>query len=314
MIENLVLEGGGVKVLAFCGALEELNKRVPLNDIKRIAGSSGGAIVAGVIACGYDPTELKELMTNKDFKDFKDDSWGIIRDIWRLFKRYGIYKGELFYEWYGEQLEKKTGNADITFKEVYEKYGKILVINGACLNRRQTHYYHHESNPNMPIRKAVLISMSIPLAFQAIKWQGDILVDGGTFENYPLGVFDIIGENGKVNLPNTRNGPALLGIKGGNKKTLGLKLITPAEQVGGGMVYSGNDRIGNIVEFITALINSFGSHIENLYIRPGYWERTVSINTGKIGTMQFVLSREEKDFLISEGRKGVEKFFSKNEN
>ncbi len=51
--ENLVFEGGGVKGLAFCGALEVLEEKDVMKNIKRLVGSSAGAITAGLLACGY---------------------------------------------------------------------------------------------------------------------------------------------------------------------------------------------------------------------------------------------------------------------
>lgn len=42
--ENLVFEGGGVKGLAFCGALKILEQKGIMANVKRLAGSSAGAI------------------------------------------------------------------------------------------------------------------------------------------------------------------------------------------------------------------------------------------------------------------------------
>ena len=42
---NLVFEGGGVKGIAYVGALEVLDQEGILKDIKRVAGTSAGAMV-----------------------------------------------------------------------------------------------------------------------------------------------------------------------------------------------------------------------------------------------------------------------------
>jgi len=47
---NLVFEGGGIKGIAYAGALEVLEKENILSDIKRVAGTSAGAITATLLA------------------------------------------------------------------------------------------------------------------------------------------------------------------------------------------------------------------------------------------------------------------------
>jgi NTE family protein len=44
--KNLVFEGGGVKGIAYVGALDVLESKGILNDIERIGGTSAGAINA----------------------------------------------------------------------------------------------------------------------------------------------------------------------------------------------------------------------------------------------------------------------------
>ena len=68
--ENLVFEGGGVKGLAFCGALKVLEERGIITDVKGLAGSSAGAITAGLLACGYTSDEILDELKPKDlFRD-----------------------------------------------------------------------------------------------------------------------------------------------------------------------------------------------------------------------------------------------------
>ena len=82
--ENLVFEGGGVKGLAFCGALQVLELKGIMPNIKRLAGSSAGAITAGLVACDFTADEILEEVGKKNFNDFKDDEFGLFRDVKRL--------------------------------------------------------------------------------------------------------------------------------------------------------------------------------------------------------------------------------------
>lgn len=60
-IENLVFQGGGPKGIVYPNAIAatlEYNK-ITLSEIKKVAGTSVGSIVAGLLAVGYNEIELK---------------------------------------------------------------------------------------------------------------------------------------------------------------------------------------------------------------------------------------------------------------
>jgi NTE family protein len=296
--ENLVFEGGGIKGLAFCGAIPILEQKGIMANVKHYAGSSAGAITAGLLACGHTSDEILKILQNKNFNDFKDDNFGAIRDVRRLMKQYGFYAGKEFHRWYGELLRNRTGHADITFQELLTRYGKELIVTGTCLNRRETHYYTVKRNPDMPICDAVRISMGLPLFFAAVEWEGDILVDGGVLNNYPVWIYD----GAYPGDPAGRSAEC-------NEKTLGLKLQTEqeVEETISGKHLS--NEITGIKDFALALTDCLGTQIEKLHIKPKDWERTIAINTRNIKTTQFDLSEKEKALLLDEGRKGAEKFF-----
>ena len=57
--KNLVFEGGGVKGIAYVGAMEILEKRGILQNIERVGGTSAGAINAVLLALNYSNIESK---------------------------------------------------------------------------------------------------------------------------------------------------------------------------------------------------------------------------------------------------------------
>jgi NTE family protein len=56
--KNLALEGGGVRGLAYAGALEVLEQKDILRNVERVAGSSAGAIAGLMISLGYDSIDV----------------------------------------------------------------------------------------------------------------------------------------------------------------------------------------------------------------------------------------------------------------
>ena len=293
--ENFVFQGGGMRGIAFGGAILFLEKYNLLSQIKRFAGSSAGAIVAGLLAVGCTGQKTTDILHNTRFHTFMDGRESPLyafSDAWRFLHEYGFFKGEVFEQWYGKVLEDITGDPNITFLQVYERYGKELVITGTCLNTCETHYYHYKEYPHMPVKTAVRISMGIPCIFTAFKEPGtdNLMVDGGILNNYPIWVFD-----GK-----TIGDPGVTDEEILKSKTLGFKLMTDQEKQDY-KLYHIEERIDGAMGFIKALINSMLIQIERGHIRAGYWPRTVCINTHNADSFNFDLPDETKQKLIQSG-------------
>ena len=83
---NLVFEGGGVKGIAYAGALEVLQEKGILPLIERVAGTSAGAITAALLAVGFTPAEIRSTLSQTDVAEFKDDSFFFLFNLiffWR---------------------------------------------------------------------------------------------------------------------------------------------------------------------------------------------------------------------------------------
>ena len=57
---GLVLSGGGAKGIAHVGVIRELEKKGIKPDY--IVGTSMGALIGGLYACGYSPNELDSII------------------------------------------------------------------------------------------------------------------------------------------------------------------------------------------------------------------------------------------------------------
>ncbi|MCB9246317.1 MAG: patatin-like phospholipase family protein [Flavobacteriales bacterium] len=195
-IENLVFQGGGVKGIAYAGAIQSLKNHDLLNDIRRVAGTSAGASTALLLSLHYSPAEIREIVANTNFSDF-EDHWNPLR----IPTHYGIYKGENLLNWLRDGISRKGLKADATFSD-FRKQGCLdLKVFATNLNKKTAVEFSYHATPKVQVAHAVRASMGAPLFFQA--WQfpdgnpdSDIYVDGGTVMNYPITAFD---ENGEVN-------------------------------------------------------------------------------------------------------------------
>jgi len=71
---DAVFEGGGVKGIGHIGALAYAES-IGIQWVN-VAGTSAGAIVAALVAAGYTSGEIKGIMDDLDFNQFRDE------DIW----------------------------------------------------------------------------------------------------------------------------------------------------------------------------------------------------------------------------------------
>jgi NTE family protein len=154
---NLVFEGGGVKGIAYVGAMKVLADKGILPSVKRVGGTSAGAINAALTALGYSNSDQLSILKKLDFNNFMDDSFGVTRDTKRLIEKYGWYRGDFFHERIGKKIEKKTGAEHATFRDLKEAGKPDLYLYGANLSTTFREVFSFEKTPTMRVADAVRI-------------------------------------------------------------------------------------------------------------------------------------------------------------
>jgi len=323
---NLVFEGGGVKGIAYIGAMQVLENRGILQHIQRVGGTSAGAINALLFALGYSIQEQKEILHSTDFNAFMDDSWGAIRDVRRLARDFGWHKGDFFNSWVGDRILGRLGNRHATFRDLQNANRPDLYVVGTNLSTGFAEFFSAERHPDMELATAVRISMSIPLFFAAVNHgpRGDVYVDGGVQLNYPVKLFDreryidlanepaavrrtpyYNEENARFQLDRPGHSPYVY-----NRQTLGLRLDRK-EDIG---LFRYDEPlegkpIKNFSDYARRLIGALMNAQENMHLHSDDWARTVYINTLDVGTTDFDVSDQTKQALIEEGIRGTESYF-----
>jgi len=318
---NLVFEGGGVKGVAYVGALESLGRRRILPAIRRVGGTSAGAINAALFALGYSNPETRELLRGLDFRSFLDGDWGVVRDTRRLLTRYGWYRGDAFHDWIATRVADKLGDRRATFSHLRAADRPDLYIYGANLNTGFGEIYSVEHTPGMQIADAVRISMSIPLYFAAMRNARDeVQVDGGVLSNYPVKLFDrlhyIDPEDWPLavrrtdyyerdNADRRRGSPYVY-----NRQTLGLrvdaKTVINAFRDG---VQPAARRIDDFFDYARALVGTALAAQENQHLHSDDWQRTLYIDSRGVGTLDFDIDQAGVDALLESGRAGAREYF-----
>lgn len=309
--EYLVFSGGSTKAISYCGVLpilEELDILYDKNNLKLkgIGGTSAGSIIALLLAIGYKPKEIHELLNDVDLhKLFRDDIW-LIKDAYNIVEFYGMCPGKYMLDFFGNLIKQKTGNEDYTFEDLYRDKKIKLVMVTSNINRSMS-VYMYAGNPikeysDIPLKIALRMSAGIPFIFEPYKYNNDYFVDGGLLDNYPIHIFD-----GKY--PGDPN--ARLNICEPNNKVLGVKILPNDETLN--YTLSPRCEINTIYDYVTSYVNAFLVENDRRIITPSFWKRTIPIMTPNYGIIKYDLSNKEKEELIELGKQSTIKYF-KNKN
>ncbi|GAB1855237.1 patatin-like phospholipase family protein [Flavobacteriaceae bacterium MHTCC 0001] len=188
---GLVLSGGGAKGLAHIGVLKVLDS---LNvKVDYVAGTSMGAIVGSLYACGYSGKALDSIFNDLDFDKILSD------DLPRASKAFDERNNS---ERYAitlpfDNFKLKLPSALSKGQNTYNLLSKLML-----------HVSHIDNFRDLPIpffciatnietgkpvqlesgnlAQAVMASGALPSLFQPVKIGEQILIDGGVVNNYPI--------------------------------------------------------------------------------------------------------------------------------
>jgi NTE family protein len=217
-----IFEGGGVKGIAFVGALEAARELVGIEEWVNVAGTSAGAIVAALLAAGYPAEELESKLP-ADYGPYADYGLGgrYVGGAWNLLFHRGMARGRAFEEWLGDLLEESPlRDRDATFARLERSdlpadiapeqreaarfrlrviasdltAGRMLVLPQDIAGYRRLD--GEELQPEtLKVAEAVRMSMSFPFFFEPVRLLDEkrhehLIVDGGLLSNYPIWLFD----------------------------------------------------------------------------------------------------------------------------
>lgn len=334
---NLVFKGGGVRGIAYIGALKYLYENGLMRSVERVAGTSAGAITAAVVALNFesfdsfrkisDTLEYRKVPAEGDLKDeqatlikknpliAKYQSLGIFKNFQcstRLIQEKGWYSSDYLYRWMRSVIagQFEAAKEAYTFRDFRDKSIHLekrpffdLYITGTDISNRRSRLFSFETTPDMEVALAVRISMSIPLFFEAIPFQypgtvqPQLYADGGVMWNYPLSVFDDPKYGKKI-------------VKGMNAETLGFFIYTSPES-------TEYKEVKGVVDYLGALFETLLLVQEQLVL---YGEqnkgRTVFIDDAGVPTTDFDVETEDEVYrkLFDSGYGAAAEFFADKTN
>lgn len=273
-----IFGGGAIRGMCYVGvvkALEELGV-CPTT----IAGSSVGAVFAGLIALGCTAEELEEIFLQVNYELFRDIHFGFGKD-------FAISKGGIFLDWLREIIEKKfygdkynkDGNPPVTFADL----DKNLVIITTDLTNFRYKEFSKFVTPDAEIAYAIRISSTMPGLMKPAEEDGALLVDGDLQKSWPL----------------WRLSPHLCLDE---ERVLEFRLEGDYEGKGQNAINFMNTVYSCVTSLATDfIIETYGDRDKFDYIK---------LNTGSVVVVDFNLPKEKRDELTNVGYQQTMDYFN----
>lgn len=321
--KNLVLEGGGVRGLAYAGVFSVLEEKGILQQIEKVGGTSAGSIAGMMVSIGYSASEIDSMMLELRLQRFNDGKGGVLGKYRRFKNDFGIYKGKAFEKWLQQIVAYKTGNPQLTFAQLHELHlinpvFKDLYCTGTNLSKQQLEIFSFSNTPGMPIALAARISGGIPLYFEPVALDNQLkrlkktdtlsfanyYVDGGMLSNYPISMFDTCEFYGS-------NAIFCEKLKF-NRQTIGIKLERPQQidsiQNNSNIIPA--YKIKKLSQYLAAFTNLLMETLSRKY--PGQENekgRTIYVSQGNVSSKIRKTKQQDKLLLYNNGVKAANEFF-----
>lgn len=271
---ELVLSGGGMKVVSIIGALHELENNGLLKSLKTISGVSAGAWLGFMISCEFSIKKLEQLVLELDF--------GVIRNITpesfiEFPETYGIDDGSKLMKF----LESVLRNAIKV--EPYTTFADLNKnkIQFRCwatdLNMYIPREFSIKTTPNVRIIDALHASMSIPFYYTPVidPVTGHYLSDGGIQGAMPM-----------YNLTEDEC-----------KYAIGIGFLNNLP----------NDNPVDFMDFMKRVLSSV-INVQNNSIMKKWEDKIIKISANDITSLNFEVSREERIKLLKSGSESAKKW------
>lgn len=189
----LVLGGGGARGAAHIGLLKVLEREHVKVDC--VVGTSMGAIVGGLYSAGYRAEEIEAVLTKIDWKDiFHDKPSRDARSMrrkqddlrWLGGIELGVHEGKIAFPRgliQGQKLQMLLRRLLLSTWRI-EKFDDLPIPFRAIATDIVSGDKVVFSEGDLAI--AIRASMSVPAAFEPIRVDGRLLVDGGVVDNVPI--------------------------------------------------------------------------------------------------------------------------------
>lgn len=268
---GLVFQGGGIFGITYVGVIKELERHGLMFDY--FVGSSVGSIFALLMACRIEGKYLEDFVLNCNIGQLIDEV-NDVEGIYRLYEKFGWHSTDKLRKQLEKVVEAITGQKQLTFKQIQEKYGTYLAMTTYSVSENLPKIYDSKSSPDTNVVDACINSCSVPFFFECNDY-----IDGGITNNYPIYFMtELIGA----------------------EKTLGLQFSQHTGK------YEKPTNIYEYTKFILSILfdRALHTHLNDIDLK-----NTIPITiSASFSFLNFELTQEQKQALISDGINAVQSY------
>lgn len=291
MFTNVVFSGASMRIVSLLGAYTYLSEKNIVKNPVNFVGSSAGALLAFMVACGLSTLRMKQILFDaiEIYKNTEVD----VNSVLGVYTTLGIDDASAIENVIRKVLCEKFFVEDMTFLEFAKCTGKNLIICVSNITKSKAEYWCLDTVPDMSIIKALKASIAIPIIFRPIIHNNDVYCDGAIFDHLPLkGLTEYIGT---VKFQNT----------------IGICVQDIGEDVCPSVGGSGEL---NLVNYMSMIVNSLLKNINNESFCDSK-KNNVIISISKVNnvdssfdwnTLKFKMCKEDFFALLDHGYKIAE--------
>ncbi|MFB4213901.1 patatin-like phospholipase family protein [Shouchella sp. JSM 1781072] len=285
---DAVFEGGGIRGVAFAGAITAMEEHGV--EWQKLAGTSVGSILAALLAAGYTSTEINDHLQELNFKDLRGKNWinhiPFAGNLVNVLLYLGMYKNDYIEKWLGSLLQKKQIR---TFADLPDDKLKIIasdISSGQMIIFPDDLNRYGMKPSDVTIAQAVRMSTSIPFFYRPARWKlanksKAYIVDGGLLSNFPIWLFDV---------ENPRH------------PTFGFRFLKDTIEA--------DAVIPTPIHLAQNIIKTMMQAHDMRHLSDETRDRTIQIYTDSITATDFLLTEEQSDFLFQSGYQAAQLFLS----
>jgi predicted acylesterase/phospholipase RssA len=280
-----VFSGSGILFPAHLGFLRFLYNFLPKREQRNMTfvGTSGGSMVASLMATGMSPEEMKDIAKSLLPKKAISLNW----KLWQPARHIGLF-----------ELDKMESELRKYLPKIFFDYKQhTAVVVTADLESKETVYFSKEMTPATDVARVVRASCSVPFLFTPVEFGFKLLTDGGITNNFAI---DYFGSNCEHNVYGSRLLPRL-----GSTKTRGtLKdLLDKSTE-------RHNNKINRRLDFILSVFDCMMTANLREHLEDAVYAKTANIEV-PYEPFDFSISEEDIEIMFKTGYEQAEIAFTK---
>jgi NTE family protein len=193
---GLILSGGGAAGLAHIGVLKALEeKQIPIDNI---SGTSMGALIGSMYACGYTVKEITKNVLHRDFQEIANGNVSLHKSHfwksddqksefirWSFNPKHTLEQNIPKYVVNSNNLEKELSSflfpPELEIKGDFGQLPIPFICSASLIQDKESKIFQSGS-----LVQAVRASLSYPFYFPAFSVNDTVYFDGGLYNNFPI--------------------------------------------------------------------------------------------------------------------------------